>query len=314
MPYIHVIHQDEDAKTGKISLTPVARLSIDDPSHYALILVNAWRATTNKSGSWSLQMGSEMLPRLDVLQPVKIEDDQFLGLRSSRFGDLFVSPDGHAWTTINGIFELADEESLAKQGIDSVQMQTVLNSLEGLQPPAANSMAALISAMACADYYDPAKRSVPAAELQRGLLDLATSLSELCGPAGKFSAGSAAWCQLIETTFQVSHPFGLRNDVQPELDRLTFESCLRIAQGRLEQLIDALAPEMVDPGLKQSLDRLIVPGQPGPVTPASPPMDTSIPGPENRALDVSAEAQQRATEIGLVQVAPEPEPDFIWNF
>lgn len=256
MPHIHVIHLDREDATDRLLLVPVARLAIPDEERIGRGLVDAWRGTTGASDGWALRMGPQAPLPIDALQPLRIEGDRFVGPRPTTQGDLFVTPGAQVWTTVNGVFEEAGDELLAKQGISPAQLQQTLDVLPGMQPPALNSMVGLVSTLAAADFYDPDKRRLDVTGRITEASQFVAVLTGLCEQAGVLPPSPGAWKWLVETSCQAAPALGARNEALPEYDRRKLGELLAAAQERLVQVIDTLAPQVADPALRQALREL----------------------------------------------------------
>lgn len=86
----------------------VANVVVEDKNKIPEALEYAWRYTNNIDGSWSLKLGFDASPNVEVVGSLPIIDGKAFGIRSSMVGDIFVVDDDQYIVDFMGFEKLDD--------------------------------------------------------------------------------------------------------------------------------------------------------------------------------------------------------------
>ncbi|WP_455233135.1 hypothetical protein [Geopseudomonas aromaticivorans] len=310
----HVIQRDRDPDTGAVTLLPVARVTLAEGS-VKEHLNAALKGTTNRDGSWSLQLGGDANPGVEVLFPCYEPGEEFSGFRSTEEGDILVAPNGEPLFVAGEGFEPLSPELIELHGVDLPALDNALSSLPAMQAPPINAMIAMACAIGSSLRYNPNMLGLDSRELMRRQLDLGNRLSEVLRAGYMTAPSGQTLLSLLFLCHQVEFPRG-EPDANPiEKNRAICAEFLDQAQERLRQLVKPLPSQEAAGVLRQGEALLSELGR----TPAPAPAQ-EVPffdfGFEPAAPESPAKPTQPQVEPARVQAAePVPEvPMFDFSF
>ena len=246
----HVIQRDRDPDTGAVTLIAVARLTLAEGSIREQLNA-ALKATTNHTGSWSLQLGGDAHAGVDVLFPCYERGEEFMGFRSTEHGDILVAANGEPFFVTREGFEPLSPELIEFHGVDLSDLDRVLAELPTMQPPPINAMIAMTSVIGSSQRYNPDLLNLDSREVMRRQLALGNRLSEVLRAGYMTAPGGQTLLSLLFLCRQVEFPRGAPDAVPLEKNRAICTEYLEQAQTRLRQLAKSLPAQEAAELLRQ---------------------------------------------------------------